>query len=413
MSTTTCPVAHDLDLFAPAFHAQLYEILGRVREETPVAYLPEHDLYVVTRYAEVQRIFNDGENFSALNASSPILPLTPEAARILRENVPRKPALTNADPPRHTQMRAAVSACLGAPRWRKLQPLVRAYAEKLVAQLVQKEVADLVADLTFPLPAFAGFTLLGFPSEDVERLKDWCGHRVLLSYGRLDAAAQVEAAHSMAAFWRYAEAFVSHREAAPGDDLTTDLLALAREHPDQLARDDIPSLVFSIALAGHETTTSGIGNALLQLLTHRDEWERLKREPQRIATTVEEALRHDSPLIAWRRTARHATPVGDVVVPAGARLLLLVASAHHDSAVFADPERFDIGRANARAHMAFGSAAHYCLGAPLARFEMRVAIESLMQAAPDIRLHPEESAAHVPNSCFRCLTRLLVQPRPQ
>ncbi len=126
----TCPVAHEVDLFAPSFHAQIYDILGRLRDDTPVAYLPEHDLYIVTRYQDVERIFNDVENFSALNASSPILPLAPEAARILRENVPRKPALTNADPPRHTAMRAAVAACLGAPRWRKLQPPVRAYAEE-------------------------------------------------------------------------------------------------------------------------------------------------------------------------------------------------------------------------------------------------------------------------------------------
>ena len=405
----TCPVAHEVDLFAPSFHAALYDILGRLRADTPVAFLPEHDLYVVTRYEDVERIFNDVENFSALNASSPILPLAPEAARILRENVPRKPALTNADPPRHTAMRAAVSACLGAPRWRKLQPPVRCYGEELVAALVRKKICDLVADLAFPLPAFAGFTLLGFPLADSEQLKEWCGHRVLLSYGRLSAEAQVEAAHSMVAFWRYVEAFVARRQTEPGDDLTTDLLALAHAHPDQLADEDIPTLVFSIALAGHETTTSGIGNALYQLLTHRDQWERLRREPGRIGTAVEEALRFDSPLIAWRRTVRNETRIGEVTIPAGARLLLLVASAHRDPARFEQPDTLDIARGNARDHLAFGSLGHYCLGAPLARFEMRVAIESLMRAAPDIRLCAE-TTGHVANSSFRCLTRLLAEP---
>jgi len=406
-----CPVAHEVDLFAPVFHAQLYDIIGRLRNDTPVAYLPEHDIYVVTRFDEVSRIFDDNANFSALNASSPILPLAPEAARILRENVPRKPALTNADAPRHTEMRAAVSACLAAPRWRKLQPPVRKYGEELVAALVEKPVSDLVADLAFPLPAFAGFTLLGFPMEDAEQLKEWCGHRVLLSYGRLGAEAQIDAAHSMVAFWRYVEAFVARRATEPGDDLTTDLIALARGAPDKLAIEDIPTLVFSIALAGHETTTSGIGNALYQLLLHRDQWERLKREPGKIGTAVEEALRFDSPLIAWRRTARHETSVGDITVPEGARLLLLVASANRDAERFAAPDTLDIARANARDHMAFGSLTHYCLGAPLARFEMRVAIESLMRAAPDIRLCPD-TAEHVANSSFRCLTRLLAEPRP-
>ena len=157
-----CPVAHEVDLFAPFFRAQLYDILGRLRDDTPVAYLPEHDLYVVTRYDDVQRIFDDNDNFSALNASSPLLPLVPEAARILRENVPRKPALTNADAPRHTQMRAAVSACLAAPRWRKLQPQVRKYGADLVASLVQKPVSDLVADLTFPLPRLPALPCLAF-----------------------------------------------------------------------------------------------------------------------------------------------------------------------------------------------------------------------------------------------------------
>lgn len=407
--TAQCPVAHDVDLFAPSFHAQLYDILGRLRDDTPVAYLPEHDIYVVTRYDDVQRIFDDNDNFSALNASSPILALAPEAARILRDNVPRKPALTNADAPRHTQMRAAVSACLAAPRWRKLQPPVRKYGEDLVAALVRKPVSDLVADLAFPLPAFAGLTLLGFPVQDAERIKEWCGHRVLLSYGRLDAAAQIEAAHSMVAFWRYVADFVAQRAERPGDDLTTDLLVLSRAEPDQLAYDDIATLIFSIALAGHETTTSGIGNALYQLLRNRDQWERLQREPGRIGTAVEEALRFDSPLIAWRRTARRATGVGDIAVPAGARLLLLVASAHRDPARFVEPDRMDIARVNARDHMAFGSLTHYCLGAPLARFEMRVAMESLLRAAPNMRLCAE-SEDHVPNSSFRCLTRLMVEP---
>ena len=406
-----CPVAHEVDLFAPFFRAQLYDILGRLRDDTPVAYLPEHDLYVVTRYDDVQRIFDDNDNFSALNASSPLLPLVPEAARILRENVPRKPALTNADAPRHTQMRAAVSACLAAPRWRKLQPQVRKYGEDLVASLVQKPVSDLVADLTFPLPAFAGLTLLGFPVEDAERIKEWCGHRVLLSYGRLDEAAQIEAAHSMVAFWRYVADFVALRATDPGDDLTSDLLALSRADPDKLAYDDIATLIFSIALAGHETTTSGMGNALYQLLRNRDQWERLQREPAWIGTAVKEALRFDSPLIAWRRTARHATMVGDITVPEGARLLLRVASAHRDPARFSEPDKLDIGRANARDHMAFGSLTHYCLGAPLARFEMRVAIESLLRAAPNMGLCPN-TEDHVANSSFRCLTRLMVEPCP-
>jgi cytochrome P450 len=253
--------------------------------------------------------------------------------------------------------------------------------------------------------------LLGFPYQDAELLKEWCGHRVLLSYGRLGVAEQVDAAHAMVAFWRYVEAFVAARERLPGDDLTTDLLALAHAEPDQLDREDIPTLVFSIALAGHETTTSGIGNALYQLLSHRDQWDRLRREPNRVGTAVEEALRHDSPLIAWRRTARHETKVGDITVPAGARLLLFVASAHRDPARFAEPDRLDIARSNARDHMAFGSLTHYCLGAPLARFEMRVAIEALLREAPDIRLcgpAPE----HVANSSFRCLTSLLAEPRP-
>ena len=406
-----CPVAHGVDLFSPSFHAQLYGVLGHLRDTAPVSYLPEHDLYLVTDYAEVNRIFDDNTNFSALGASSPILPLAPEAAAIIAANVPRKPALTNADAPRHTKMRAAVNACLAAPRWRKLQPPVRQYGNDLVAALARKPVADLVADLAFPLPAFAGFTLLGFPLEDAEQLKEWCGHRVLLSYGRLTAAEQVDAAHAMVAFWRYVDAFVATRERHPGDDLTSDLLALARTSPDELEREDIPTLVFSIALAGHETTTSGIGNALFQLLGHRDQWERLKREPNRVATAVEEALRHDSPLIAWRRTARHETNVGTITVAAGARVLLFVAAAHRDPARFADPEALDITRANARDHMAFGSLTHYCLGAPLARFEMRVAIEALLREAPDIRLCGP-APSHVANSSFRCLTSLMAEPRP-
>jgi hypothetical protein len=171
----------------------------------------------------------------------------------------------------------------------------------------------------------------------------------------------------------------------------------------------VTQIVYSLLFAGHETTTGLISNALRQLLTHRHAWEEICRDASLIPNAVEEVLRFDSSVIAWRRQATQAVEIGGVPVPAGANLLLLLGSANRDPAVFEDPERFDIHRRNAREHLSFGQGVHYCLGAPLGRLEARVVLEELSARLPGLRLVPGQAPRFRPNTTFRGPLALLAE----
>jgi len=409
---TTCPVAKDFDLLDPAMVVDPYPVLNRWRDETPVFYVPELDHYIVTRYNDVEAILLDRDTWSAANASSPLMPVCPAAQEILSSGFERVPTLNNSDPPRHGPMRKSVLAVMTPRRLRALEPTLRAYASDLIAGWRDEPIVELVERYSFPFPGFAAFSLLGFPSADTDMLKEWSRTRVLLTYGRLSETDQVATARDVLAMWRYVKEFVALRVADPVDDLTSDLVRLARDKPEQLNDFDIVNIVYSMALAGHETTCNTIGSGVYALLRNRDQWRRLVDDPSRITNAVEEILRFDGPVLYHRRTAKIDTTVGGVPIPAGARVMMCFASADHDPAHFgADADEFQVERADAEMHLAFGKGAHLCLGAPLGRLETQISLELLTSMTPDIELVAGQDIAYSPNALFRGLRSLLVAPR--
>jgi cytochrome P450 len=308
-------------------------------------------------------------------------------------------------------MRKAVLACLPPRRFTALEPGLRAYAGALVDRLVAQPVADVVADLSFPLPAFAAFSLIGFPAEDTDMIRGWCGRRVLLTYGQVPPDEQLPIARQVVEFWSYTEQFVRDRHQDLVDDFTSDLLRLHDADPERISVFDIANIVYSMALAGHETTMNAITNTLHALLGHRERWEALCADPSLVPGAVEEGMRFNAPIYTWRRLAREDTTVGGVPIPAGARVMVLFGAGHYDPTHFVEPERFDPARSNASEHFAFGHGPHYCLGAPLARLEVRIALELLLRAAPGMRL-AKQSVRYTPTLVLHGIERLLVEPRP-
>ena len=409
---TECPVAHGYDLLAPGAVANPYPQLDHWRNQTPVFYIPEIDHYVITRYAEIEKVLLDRESWSAANASSPLMPVCPAAQEVLRSGFGRVPTLNNADPPRHGPMRKSVLTVMTPRRLRALEPVLRDYATRLVEQLRTHPVVDLVDSFTFPFPGFAAFSLLGFPPEDTDKLKDWSRRRVLLTYGRLSEEDQVATAGDVVAMWKYCEDFVAARWAAPVDDLTSDLARLSGQKPEQLNQFDIVNIVYSMALAGHETTANTLANGIVALLERREQWQRLIDEPELIENTVEEILRFDGPVLYHRRTAKVDTEVGGVAIPAGAKVMMAFASADHDPVQFgADAAEFRLDRPDAELHLAFGKGPHLCLGAPLARLEGRIALELLTTLTPEMELVPDQKVPYTPNALFRGPQSLLVAPQ--
>jgi cytochrome P450 len=169
----------------------------------------------------------------------------------------------------------------------------------------------------------------------------------------------------------------------------------------RLTLNEIASLVFGLLLAGHETTTNMTANALHALLAHHDRWERLVREPALIPNAVEETLRFASSVVCWRRRALVDVEIGDVAIQQGSNILLSLGSANHDEAHFAAPDTLDITRGNAREHVSFGHGLHFCLGAPLARLELRVILEELTRRFPTMRLAEDAPLDLIRTIAFR------------
>ena len=406
-----CPVTHDFDPFAASYLANPYPLYNRLRDDSPVIYSPEYDLYLVTRFDLSVQIMKDRETFSSSNSQAPFSPIQPEAAAILAGGFPRKPTFSNCDAPRHPKMRNAASRCLRPRRWTAVQPSVRDYFMELLDRHLQRPVTDICNDVIFPMTAFAGFSLLGFPLEDTEKLRAWSGKRVQLTYGRLTAAEQVEAAHNLVDFWAYCRDYVRMRLDSPGDDLTTDLLALSKERGDDLTVEDVDNMVYSIALASHETSASGISNGMVRLMSQRQHWDAACADPSIIPNLVEELMRFDAPVVTMRRLAKVDTTLAGVPVPAGATVMMLLGASNHDPAQFQNPELIDPHRPNAGEHLAFGNGLHYCLGAPLARFEYNLFLTEITRRAPRMRAAPDQEIPYSPAILIRGPERFLVEPR--
>lgn len=397
--TSGCPV--HFDPFDPGFLADPTPVWAQLREDAPVHYDEALDMWVVARHADVEAVFRDPATFSAANAQDPVFPLHPEAQAVFAEGwVPLK-TLSNADGDYHARNRRFSLVGFSPRRLRALEPVIRETATTLIDGLVAAGPGvDAVARLAFPLPATIIFTLLGFPPEDTDQLKAWANDRLSFSWGRPTPAEQARTAADMVAYRAYCDRHVARRLAEPADDFTTDLLRFHQEDPEQLSLAEAAHIIFGFSFAGHETTTNLLANALRRCLAEPGVWDALAADPAAIPGAVEEILRIDSSVIAWRRVTTVDTTIGGTPVPAGARLLLLIGAANHDPAVFDEPERFDIARADSR-YLSFGWGKHYCLGAPLARLEVVVALEELTRRLPTLRLADEGPLTYHPNVSFR------------
>jgi cytochrome P450 len=395
-------LASQVEPFHHPYLADPYAFFAQARAATPVFHSPDLDYWVVTRYHDIRHIFQTPRLFSAVNALEPLQPICPAAGHLLTEGGFRPvPTLTNSDPPGHSRLRRLTNVAFTPRRVAAMEPFVRELTGRFLEQRLSSGRADLIRDLAWDLPALVIFRVLGIPDEDVAGVKAGAESRLLLMWGRPSEDEQVRLAWRMAAFWRYAETLVASRAEQPRDDFTSDLLLARDGDMAALNHREVTQIVYELLFAGHETTTGLIGNALRRLLSERPAWEEICRDASLIPNAIEEVLRFDTSVIAWRCRTTQEVQIGGVPVPAEANLMLLLGSANRDPAVFEDPERFDIHRPNAREHLSFGQGAHFCLGAPLARLEARVVLEELTAHLPGLRLVPGQTLRFQPNTTFR------------
>ena len=403
-------LSEPFDPFHDPYLADPYPFFAYAREATPVFYNPDLNHWMVTRYPDIRFIFQTPKLFSAANAIDPIQPVCPHASQVLREGGFRPiPTLTNTDPPTHTRARRLANVAFTPRRVAAMESFVRELTVRFIDERLSSGRTDLVRDLAWELPALVIFRVLGVPNEDVARVKAGSESRLLFMFGHPTEEEQTRLAEGLAAFWRYVEELVAHRAQEPQDDFTSDLILARDGDVPALSLQEVATIVFGLLLAGHETTTNLLGNAFRRLLTERQAWEEICAEASLIPNAIEEVLRFDSSVIAWRRKTTQAVEIGGVSVPAEANLLLLLGSANRDPTVFPDPDRFDIHRQNAKEHLSFGHGPHFCLGAPLGRLEARVVLEEISARLPSLRVVPGQTLHYLPNVSFRGPLSLLVE----
>jgi cytochrome P450 len=396
------PIDLRFDPLSDEYLVDPYPHLAQAREAAPAFYCSSIDHWVITRHADVRHIFRTPAQFSAVNANSPLRPPCPMAARALEDGGFRAvPTLANVDPPAHTRVRRLANVAFTPKRVAAMEPFIRDLVVRFCAERLRDGRADLVRDLAWELPALVLFRILGVPDEDVTRVKAGSWSRILFVYGRADEAEQVRAAEGMAAFWRYAEGLVEARARNPREDFTSALVNAHDPDGSGLSLQQATTIVLNLLFAGHETTTGLLGNAFRRLLDDRPSWQAIARDPALIPNAVEEVLRLDSSVIAWRRRTTQAVEVGGIAIPDGSNLLLLIGSANRDPSVFAEPDRLDIRRANAEDHLSFGAGPHFCLGAPLARLQGRIVLEEVATRLPSLRLVSDVELRFAPNVSFR------------
>lgn len=407
-----CPVGsigHDWD---PFDSLRMHEVLARARATEPVFYAPALDAWVVTRHADVLSILHDPSSYSASNANTPITPLPPEALSLLSEGGYALEGIqVNCDPPRHTRIRTHAAQAMNMRRLMALEPEVRSLARAAIDTMRGAAEVDLLRAMTWELPARVIFRLLDIPDADAARVKGWATDRLMLSFSRADASAQMTAARNLLEFWHYVVALVQARVDKPGDDLISALLELRAGDDSRLTMNEINSAAFGLLFAGHETTTSQSTSTVHALLSEPGLWQALVADPALIPAAVEEGLRMYGAVANWRRRALRDVTLGGIDIPAGSQIVVSFAAANRDAQVFDDPDAFRLDRRNGRRHLTFGNGIHVCLGAPLARLEVRVMLEELTATFPAMRLAAPGPMTFHRAFAFRAPTGLRVRPQ--
>ncbi|MEX0343382.1 MAG: cytochrome P450 [Rhizobiaceae bacterium] len=392
-------VPAQIDPLSPDFLADPYPLLASQREAAPVSYREDLDMWIVTRWEDVQTVFRNHDIYSAAIVQAPLLPLCDEAVEILKGRFNIQPVMSNLDQPDHTRIRRKLARAFSARRMRVLTPIIKQRCDEILDRIEADGVADIAKALCYPLPALTIFSMVGFPEKDADQIKEWCNDKLIVNWGRPTKEHQIRAAETMVAFWEYCVDYVAHRRNHPADDMTTDLMG-DDEDGEPLSDRELASILFGLSFAGHETTTNQMSNCVRQILEN-GLWEKLRNNRDLVEGVVEESLRHDSSVIAWRRITTCETKLGGVMLPKGAKIMISLAAANRDPDKFPKPDFFNPQRERARDHLSFGIGIHLCLGRPLAKIEMETMLVSMLDRFKTLELQSDAQLEFPPNISFR------------
>jgi cytochrome P450 len=353
------------ELFSDEARRNPFPIYAQMRAAYPTFQAPPpFDMWMVFDYENVKRVLSDHEAFSS-----------------------RVPAPDNwfifFDPPQHSKMRALISRAFTPKSIAALEPRIRDLSRKLLDHLITRDVVDIATEYSIPLPMTVIAEMIGIPSGDWQRFREWSDIILKISYSMRGMESDRESANAIAGFQavtiemnEYLAKMIAERRAAPRDDLLTRMIE-AEVDGERLSQHEILGFFQLLIVAGQETTANLINNALLCFIEAPDQLARLRASPDLLPAAIEEVLRYRSPIQWLMRTPRKEVEVNGKLIPPGQLILAMVGSANRDPKQFPEPDRFDITR-DPNPHVAFGHGIHACLGAALARMESRIALTDLL-----------------------------------
>lgn len=412
-----CPVsqrAADFDPFQDAYQQDPPEYVRWAREQEPVFYSPKLGYWVVTRYADIKAIFRDNITFSPSIALEKITPTSDEANAVLASyNYGMSRTLVNEDEPAHMSRRRILMEPFTPDELAHHEPMVRQVTRDYVDRFIDDGKADLVDQMLWEVPLTIALHFLGIPEEDMDLLRQYSIAHTVNTWGRPQPQEQVEVAHAVGNFWQFSGKVLDKMRLDPsGPGWMKYGIRKQAEQPDIVTDSYLHSMMMAGIVAAHETTSNATSNALKLLLQHPEAWREICEDPSLIPNAVEECLRHNGSVAAWRRLATKDVQVGGVDIPAGSKLLIVMSSANHDEHHFADADLFDIRRDNASEHLTFGYGSHQCMGKNLARMELQIFLEAFTRRLPHMRL-AEQTFSYVPNTSFRGPEHLWVTWNPK
>jgi cytochrome P450 len=361
------------DPYSYEVHEDPYPTYRRLRDESPAYVDEERGFWALSRHDDVRAAIDDWATFSSSGGIT-----------LERGSDGVEPMLIEMDPPRHTELRSLVSRAFTPRRIADLEAPTRALADELVAGFGDRTRVDVIGEFAAKLPMAVISVMLGVPREDQDQLREWSDAMLHRDEGRADLTpAGIEGATRL---YGYFNEVIAARGESPGDDLVS-VLVQASSEGRALSPSEVLGFCFLLIIAGNETTTKLIGNALYWLDAFPEQRARLLADPALIPAAVEETLRYDTSTQALARVLMQDVELHGTTLPAGMKGLLLFGSANRDERRWDEPDRFDLDR-NPAGHLAFGHGIHHCLGAALARAETRVALEVLLPALGEYAVDP-------------------------
>ncbi len=361
-----------------------FPIYKEMRENSPVFFDPDNFTWNIFCFDDVQRALSDYSVFSSQYMQN----------RNLSTSQPFAASMISTDPPRHRQLRSLVTQAFTPKAVEQLAPRIQSIVAEYLDKLLDTDRMEIVADLAYPLPVTVIAEMMGIPVEDREKFKHW-SDRIVTFADTFEQGGEFTWDNTVMEMVAYFMEMIQQRKLQPQADLISGLLQ-ANIGGEYLELPELLGFCVLLLVAGNETTTNLIANAMWTFSEHPEAWQQLRLKPELLTTAIEEVLRFRSPVQSMFRNTRQDVDISGIRIPKNNMISVWIGSANRDANQFSSPDTFDIERTPNR-HLAFGNGIHYCLGAPLARLEAKIALGALLERIPAFELEPGANLERLPS----------------